>query len=154
VVGVVASERRVRPAGEPAGGLGVTHRAELPERIDEQLGERPNRLGLGGWGASHSHVVFYRFDCEKLNGVRSHTTTDPAPGAPGVLGLLAEPLGPELVRRLPRAVIDPELGVSIVDLGLVYDIAVDAGGPVAIAMTLTTSRCPLGGSSRMGSGPA
>jgi metal-sulfur cluster biosynthetic enzyme len=77
--------------------------------------------------------------------VRSHTKTGPAPGAPGVLGLLAEPLGPELVRRLLRAVIDPELGVNIVDLGLVCDIAVDPGGTVAIAMTLTTPGCPLGG---------
>lgn len=62
-----------------------------------------------------------------------------------MLGLLAEPLGPELVRRLLRAVIDPELGVNIVDLGLVYGIAVDAGGTVAIEMTLTTPGCPLGG---------
>jgi metal-sulfur cluster biosynthetic enzyme len=69
----------------------------------------------------------------------------PAPGAPGMLGLLAEPLGPELVRQLLRAVIDPELGVNIVDLGLVYGIAVDAGGTVVIEMTLTTPGCPLGG---------
>ena len=66
-------------------------------------------------------------------------------GARGVLGLLAEPLRPELVRRMLRTVIDPELGVNIVDLGLLYDIAVDDGGNVAIAMTLTTPGCPLGG---------
>lgn len=66
-------------------------------------------------------------------------------GARGVLGLLAEPLRPELVRRMLRTVIDPELGVNIVDLGLLYDIVVDDGGNVAIAMTLTTPGCPLGG---------
>ena len=67
-----------------------------------------------------------------------------ATAAPGVLGLLAEPLTPELVRALLRDVIDPELGVNIVDLGLVYDIAVDDSGVVEIEMTLTTVGCPLG----------
>ena len=65
--------------------------------------------------------------------------------APGVLGLLVEPLRPELVHRLLSTVIDPELGVNIVDLGLVYEIAVDVAGTVVIEMTLTTPGCPLGG---------
>ena len=66
-------------------------------------------------------------------------------GAPGVLGMLAEPLRPDIVRSLLRTVIDPELGVNIVDLGLVYDIATDEPGMVTIEMTLTTPGCPLGG---------
>lgn len=64
---------------------------------------------------------------------------------PGVLGLLTEPLTQELVCGLLRTVIDPELGVNIVDLGLVYGVAVEPGGSVAIEMTLTTPGCPLGG---------
>jgi len=65
--------------------------------------------------------------------------------APGVLGRLTEPLRPELVGDQLRTVIDPELGVNIVDLGLVYEIAVDADGLVLIELTLTTPGCPLGG---------
>lgn len=63
----------------------------------------------------------------------------------GTLGLLTRPLDAGLVRGMLRSVIDPELGVNIVDLGLVYDVAIAADGSVAIEMTLTTPGCPLGG---------
>lgn len=65
---------------------------------------------------------------------------------PGVLGLLAGPLTAALVRDRLHQVIDPELGVNIVDLGLVYEVEIDeqAGG-VAIELTLTTPGCPLSG---------
>ena len=44
-----------------------------------------------------------------------------------------------------RSVIDPELGISVVDLGLVRGISVDAAdGAVQIELTLTSPMCPLG----------
>jgi metal-sulfur cluster biosynthetic enzyme len=42
-----------------------------------------------------------------------------------------------------KDVIDPELGINIVDLGLVYGIRVDGQDNVELDMTLTTAACPL-----------
>src|SRR5690606_32865185 len=46
------------------------------------------------------------------------------------------------VRLALRQVIDPELGHNIVDLGMVYDIAVDGAGGVTVLMTTTARFCP------------
>jgi metal-sulfur cluster biosynthetic enzyme len=42
-----------------------------------------------------------------------------------------------------RDVVDPELGINVVDLGLVYGISVDESGVATIDMTLTSAACPL-----------
>ena len=52
-------------------------------------------------------------------------------------------LNEELVREQLKEVFDPELRMSIMELGLVYDVDVEEGN-VKITYTLTTPACPLG----------
>jgi metal-sulfur cluster biosynthetic enzyme len=47
------------------------------------------------------------------------------------------------VEEAMRDVVDPELGINVVDLGLVYDIRVDDDNVALIDMTLTSAACPL-----------
>jgi len=54
-----------------------------------------------------------------------------------------EALTPDQVKLSLRKVKDPELGLNIVDLGLVYDIAVDENN-IHVDMTLTSPGCPAG----------
>ncbi|WP_435873880.1 metal-sulfur cluster assembly factor [Polycladomyces subterraneus] len=50
----------------------------------------------------------------------------------------------EIMERLGE-VEDPELGIDIVNLGLVYGVDIDDDGNVKITMTLTAMGCPLAG---------
>jgi metal-sulfur cluster biosynthetic enzyme len=45
--------------------------------------------------------------------------------------------------ELMRDVVDPELGINVVDLGLVYAVHLDANQNATIDMTLTSAACPL-----------
>ncbi|MBB6625936.1 metal-sulfur cluster assembly factor [Nocardioides sp. KIGAM211] len=47
------------------------------------------------------------------------------------------------VTEAMKDVVDPELGINVVDLGLVYDVHLDEGHNVVIDMTLTSAACPL-----------
>ena len=65
-----------------------------------------------------------------------------AAGAPAE-GTLAGNSETEDVLEALRDVVDPELGINVVDLGLVYGVTIDAERNASIDMTLTSAACPL-----------
>jgi metal-sulfur cluster biosynthetic enzyme len=62
----------------------------------------------------------------------------PEPPAP-----TAERAAVDDLEEAMRDVVDPELGINVVDLGLVYDIRVDDANVATLDMTLTSAACPL-----------
>ena len=67
-----------------------------------------------------------------------HSTTQSTPPATGAAIANAAD-----VEEAMRDVIDPELGINVVDLGLVYGVALDANRHAIIDMTLTSAACTL-----------
>jgi metal-sulfur cluster biosynthetic enzyme len=47
------------------------------------------------------------------------------------------------VTEAMKDVVDPELGINVVDLGLIYDVMVDENNIAILNMTLTSAACPL-----------
>ena len=70
-----------------------------------------------------------------------HTTETPETET--VAAPLAETEENEDILEALRDVVDPELGINVVDLGLVYGVTLDGDRNLAIDMTLTSAACPL-----------
>src|ERR1700760_2931766 len=64
------------------------------------------------------------------------------PEVPEATGAGTSTLTVEDVTEAMKDVVDPELGINVVDLGLVYDVHLD-GNDVVLDMTLTSAACPL-----------
>jgi metal-sulfur cluster biosynthetic enzyme len=71
----------------------------------------------------------------------SPTTNQAKPAAEPLAG----PTPPNVadVEEALRDVVDPELGINVVDLGLIYGITIDQHSHTIIDMTLTSAACPL-----------
>jgi metal-sulfur cluster biosynthetic enzyme len=66
-----------------------------------------------------------------------------AAGMPDVAAADGDIPSLEDLEEAMRDVVDPELGINVVDLGLVYDIRVDEARVATVDMTLTSAACPL-----------
>ena len=71
------------------------------------------------------------------------TENETAPDAAAETGAAELTAEQEDVLEALRDVVDPELGINVVDLGLVYGVDVDAERIATIDMTLTSAACPL-----------
>ncbi|HEY2374581.1 MAG TPA: metal-sulfur cluster assembly factor [Gemmatimonadaceae bacterium] len=67
-----------------------------------------------------------------------------APNEPGNAASPADVITSDIAKLALRKVKDPELGLNIVDLGLVYEISVDPSNNIHVDMTLTSPGCPAG----------
>ena len=74
-------------------------------------------------------------------------TTNPAhddlPEVPEATGGGTATVTKDDVTEAMKDVVDPELGINVVDLGLVYDVHLDAESNCVLDMTLTSAACPL-----------
>ncbi len=60
---------------------------------------------------------------------------------------LPDDFGLEVYETL-KYIIDPEVGINIVDLGLIYEVSLTDEGVLAVDLTLTTPGCPMSGTIR------
>jgi metal-sulfur cluster biosynthetic enzyme len=71
------------------------------------------------------------------------TATPDESGEPGAGPFVAPDSETEDLLEALRDVVDPELGVNVVDLGLVYGVTLEPDRTATIDMTLTSAACPL-----------
>ena len=91
-------------------------------------------------------VLVLLAECRQNSGPRrpspNHAAVQPARCKQVSRMNLPAPLNEQTVLDALRQVIDPEIGCNIVDLGLIYDVAI-TGPRVTVQMTLTTPGCPM-----------
>jgi metal-sulfur cluster biosynthetic enzyme len=97
--------------------LRTAHAAQLPERVTVEVGETLTEAGFAG----------FRIES---------TAARPMPPISKV------PTDADVEEAL-KDVVDPELGINVVDLGLIYGLDLDDSSAATIDMTLTSAACPL-----------
>ncbi len=137
---------------------------EVPDDLEdlqalEGVRKYPVRIkcAILGWNTLLEGIAAHRTGKQEANhveteeGEHQEAAQEKHPELSTIIGEAAHAAGPgsagspteEGVRETLKAVIDPELNLNVVDLGLIYGIEVD-GGRVKVTYTLTSPGCPLG----------
>ena len=129
------------PGGARRGGAGGRHRLRRRREVPRPREVRPAVVdGLEGRDRP-GHRTPRREPC--LRPTTGHATTDlpevPEASASGGGGTTTI----DDVTEALKDVVDPELGINVVDLGLVYGVHLDDDTNAVIDMTLTSAACPL-----------
>ena len=112
--------------------------AEVPQRFQEIAAGNEN---AGPYLPSKTHVHGHDSENGHLDTDKSGRATRPG-AALQHSPQNALPTKEEILEAL-KDVIDPELGINIVDLGLIYGVELQEDGTVVLEMTLTSAACPL-----------
>ena len=127
--------------------------SEVPQRFQEVAAGNEN---AGPFQPSKAHHHAENQELERGNSKADNPANQSAESAPpnssenpafaGESAALppagALPTQEDVLEAL-KDVIDPELGINIVDLGLIYGVDIQADGAVIVEMTLTSAACPL-----------
>jgi metal-sulfur cluster biosynthetic enzyme len=79
---------------------------------------------------------------ETPTNAEADTTTETATAEPATGGPATKANADDVTEAM-KDVVDPELGINVVDLGLVYGVHIDDDNVATIDMTLTSAACPL-----------
>jgi radical SAM protein len=117
----------------------------LALRDPDRLGGRCGACELrGSCGGSRARAFAVAGDPLAEDPGCAYVPAGMRPIAGGAPDPVATAVGETDVMRALEGVLDPELGMSVVKLGLIYGVRID-GGAVSITMTLTAQGCPLHG---------
>lgn len=121
--------------------------SEVPQRFQEVAAGNEN---AGPYQPSkvHQHVEHGGADNLPADQSAESASANPSENPVSVVESAALPPAGALpteedVLEALKDVIDPELGINIVDLGLIYGVEIQADGAVNVEMTLTSAACPL-----------